>query len=282
MKHIDTLIPDIQGLLKDMGGIKLSHVSAFSDQLAKRIATRVEEERSTGTLRLSNLGTPCKRKLWYSINVPGMAEALTADTHLKFLYGDILEETILWLAKESGHLVVGEQNEINLFGVIGHIDAIVDGILLDVKSASSPSFNRFTAGLLPANDSFGYLGQIDSYLHGLASSPAVLLLSDISRAGFLVIDKTLGKICLDFHPRSVVNYEKVVDDAKRSISSRVPPERYYQDEPFGKSGNYKLGMVCSYCPFKRKCWPGVRAFAYSTGPVFLTKVVRAPDVLEIK
>lgn len=263
-----------------MGRLELSHVSAFSDQLAKKVGSRVEEERVQGTLRLSNLGTPCKRKLWYSINKPGLGEPLTADTRLKFLYGDLIEETVLWLAKEAGHKVEGEQLEVSLHGVIGHIDAIVDGCLVDVKSASPASFNRFASGLLPRDDSFGYLGQIDAYLHSLDTSDFHLY--DTTRGAFLAVDKTLGKICLDFHPKSVVDYKGVIDGTRKILEHSNPPSRAYAAEPFGKSGNEKLGVVCSYCPFKRECWPGVRTFLYSTGPVFLTKVVRPPDVPEIR
>lgn len=279
MKSIDTLIPDIQALLTDMGKLSLSHVSFFSDALAKKIGSKVEEERHSGTLRLSNLGTPCRRKLWYTINRPESGEPLTSETVFKFLYGDILEETVLWLAKEAGHSVEGEQDEVNLFGVKGHIDAIVDGILVDVKSASTASFNRFAVGLTPDSDSFGYITQLQAYLACLQFDKR---LRDKTVAGFIVVDKTLGKICLDRHPRSVVNYESYIDETRRLLSQRLPPPRRYEAEDFGKSGNKKLGVNCSYCPFKRECWPGLRAFAYSTGPVFLTEVRRLPDVPEIK
>lgn len=255
-----------------MGVLDISHVTAFSDQLAKKVGSRVQDERVPPTLRLSNLGTPCKRKLWYSINTPGMGEPLSAEASLKFLYGDILEETILWLAKEAGHQVTGEQDEVHLHGVVGHIDGIIDNWLIDVKSASSFSFLKFAVGLTPEYDSFGYLSQLDSYMHAI----------NINNGGFLVIDKQLGKLVLDKHPRSVVIYKDIIDDTRRLLAKDTPPARHYSEEDFGKSGNKKLGVVCSYCAFKRHCWPGLRTFLYSSGPVYLTKVVRQPDVYEDK
>ncbi len=277
MKSIDTLIPDIQGLLTSGVG-NLNSIPEFSSNLARRIGYRVQEERASPTLRLSNLGTPCRRKLWYSINTPGVGEPLSAEAELKFLYGDLLEETILWLAKESGHEVVGEQDEVRLEGITGHIDAIIDGTLVDVKSASSYSFNRFASHLSSDEDSFGYLVQLDAYLH--ASSLAGLPLLDHNRGAFLVIDKTLGKLTLDKHPRSVIDYKVLIDETLALLNKKNPPARQYQEEDFGKSGNKKLGVVCSYCQFKKYCWPGTRTFLYSTGPVYLTKVVRQPDVYE--
>jgi len=51
--------------------------------------------------------------------------------------------------------------------------------------------------------------------------------------------------------------------------------------PDGKSGNIRLGTVASYNAFKHSCWPQLRTFLYANGPVYLTKVVRKPDVIEI-
>jgi hypothetical protein len=47
------------------------------------------------------------------------------------------------------------------------------------------------------------------------------------------------------------------------------------------SKNMKLCTTCSYCGFKKECWPEARTFMYSTGPVFLVKVVDVPRVQEI-
>jgi len=44
----------------------------------------------------------------------------------------------------------------------------------------------------------------------------------------------------------------------------------------------KLPAGCSYCDHKSECWPKARKFMYSTGPVWLTTVVKTPQVPEIK
>ena len=59
------------------------------------------------------------------------------------MFGDILEELLLFLAKEAGHTVTGQQDTLSISGVNGHRDAIIDGRLVDVKSASSYSFRKF-------------------------------------------------------------------------------------------------------------------------------------------
>ncbi len=250
-------------------------MQVFASNLAKRISERIGEERGPPTLRLSNLGTKCERQLWYRINAAASAQPFPPEARFKFLFGDVIEELVLWLAKQAGHEVVGEQDAVELHGVTGHRDAVVDGTLVDVKSASSYSFAKFKDGLEPAGDSFGYLTQLDGYLHASTDLPV----KDV--AAFIAVDKTLGKICVDKHKKSSVNYSKVVQQKKEMLAKPEPPPRGFEPEPFGKSGNMKLGVNCSYCEHKFHCHKNLRAYAYSTGPVYLTKVVREPDVPQI-
>ena len=102
-----------------------------------------------------------------------------------------------------------------------------------------------------------------------------------NEAAFLAIDKQLGKICLDKHPKSSVDYKSKVAETKEMLASSSPPDRPYVAEPDGKSGNMKLGVACSYCSFKKTCWPEMRTFLYSNGPRFLTVVQRTPEVPEL-
>lgn len=227
---------------------------------------------------MSNVGEHCDRKLWFHVNHYEEGEKLSPEVRFKFLYGDILEETVLYLAKEAGHTVEGEQDTLEIAGVKGHRDAVIDGVLVDVKSASSYSFQRFSQGLDRANDKFGYISQLQLYLHGSRDDPIV---TDKDRAAFLVIDKTLGKICLDIHKKQDINWEQVVERKKALVASSTVPGRGYTDVADGASGNRKLDTSCSYCPFKHMCWPGLRTFIYSSGPAFLTRVVREPRVPEV-
>lgn len=271
-KSIDTLVEDIYALFDGVGNeLNPYRVKDFGQALGNKIATRLTEERGTPNLRLSNLGTVCERQLWYSINLSELAEPLPPQARIKFLFGDILEELLLFLAREAGHDVQDEQKEVSLYGVKGHKDATIDGITVDCKSASSRSFDKFKSGLTPENDSFGYLTQLDAYCHA----------DDSQLGAFLAIDKTLGHLCLDKHERTDKDYSDVVRRKKEVIASSTPPPRGFAPEPDGKSGNMKLGVNCSYCAFKTKCWPGLRTFIYSNGPRYLTRVERVPDVPEV-
>lgn len=274
---IETLVSDIQDLL--VKGVEVSDEDAkvFGDKMASLIKNRLVREERPGTLRMSNIGKP-DRQLWYEVNTPKDAEKMHPNSYLKFLYGDIIEELILFLAKLAGHDVQGEQDEMNLHGIVGHRDGVIDGITVDVKSTSPFSFKKFKEGLTHDKDPFGYIQQINNYIHSGKDDPIVV---DKEFGGFLAVNKVTGDMHLDMHKKSPVPIDQIIEYKKAMVASEEPPERCFEDEPMGKSGNKKLGLNCSYCAYKRKCWPGLRAFAYSYGPVFLTEVAEEPRVTEI-
>lgn len=280
MKTIDTLVQDINEFLVEGSQEPLEELSEkygtlFQELLKSR--SLASSKAKKGTLRMSNVGKPCERQLWYEVNgVEG--EPLPPEAHMKFLFGDVIELLLLFLAEASGHVVEGTQDTQEIEGIKGHRDAVIDGTLIDVKSASSYSFQKFENGSLAENDSFGYIDQIQSYLYAGQTDDKI---TDKDRAAFLVVDKTLGKICLDIHERKNLPYDKIFRHKKAVVSSPEIPERGFSPIPDGKSGNEKLGTNCSYCQFKATCFPQLRAFAYSAGPRYLSRVVKEPDVYEI-
>jgi hypothetical protein len=278
VKTVHTLVDDIYGLISNPSNFNPANVRSFGEALADRLSNRLSEERGSGTLRASNIGKPCDRQLWYDIHSSSDREPLPPAARLKYLFGDVLEELLLFLAKEAGHSVEHEQAEITVNGVKGHVDAVIDGRLVDCKSASSYAFTKFKEHGLESDDPFGYLDQLGTYLSGANTLPA---LTDKDVASFLVIDKSLGHITLDTYKKPDKDYSALVDQKREMLSKEEPPERAFTDRPFQKSGNRKLDTACSYCPFRTKCWPNLRTFIYSTGPVFLTSVIKEPNVPEV-
>ena len=232
---------------------------------------------------MSSIGQPCERKLWYQTNHPKEGEVLRPETRFKFLYGDILEDLILSLAVAAGHKVEGHQDTMDIKGIKGHRDAVIDGVTIDVKSASTYSYKKFREHKLETEDPFGYITQLTSYVKAGENDPIV---KDKEGGAFLAVDKQHGHICLDYYNFKDTGHldkiEELYDERIRSASDKTTtPTRGFSPEPEGKSGNLKLGVNCSYCDFKSKCHPTMRTFLYSRGPVFLTKVVREPNVKEI-
>lgn len=228
---------------------------------------------------MSNIGKPCERQLYYELNSPEESEEFRPETFMKFMYGHLVEELVIFLAELAGHEVTGRQDEQEIENIKGHRDAIIDGVLVDVKSASSYSFQKFKEGRLKEDDPFGYIPQLQSYLHSGQTDEKI---KDKEKACFLVVDKTLGHITLDVHEKDKeTNWPEVYKAKKEMVVKEEPPERGFQPEPMGKSGNMMLPRTCSYCPFKFKCHPGLRTFLYSYGPVYLTQVELEPRVPEI-
>ena len=242
------------------------------------IAESLSKRERKGTLRMSNIGKPCDRQLWYEVNSPEKALKLSPATYLKFMYGHLVEELLLFLAELAGHRVEGRQDEQEIEGIKGHRDGIIDGTLIDVKSASSYSFNKFKEGKLKEDDAFGYSDQLQSYLFSGQDDP---LITDKKRAAFFVADKTLGHIHLDVHEKEDKDFKELFDQKKKMVVGEIPP-RGFEPVPMGQSGNLALGKNCSYCDYKFECWDKIRTFLYSNRPVDLVHVALEPRVPELK
>jgi hypothetical protein len=276
LANLDTLIPDLQKLLSEGVEVPPDIAEKFGKEMSTLITERMKREPREPTLRMSSMGKP-DRQLWYEINHPELGEKLHPNTYMKFLIGDVIESVLLTLVELSGHEVKGSQDEMTLAGIKGHRDAVIDGTIVDVKSASPYSFKKFEEHLKPEGDAFGYITQINSYVHASKDDP---LVTNKDEGAFLVMQKVTGDITLDKHPKTNVPMEEIFEYKKKMVQQPEPPDKCYEPEPMGKSGNMKLGVNCSYCPFKWKCHEGLRAFHYATGPVFLTDVVNEPKVAE--
>lgn len=241
-----------------------------------RLRLRASSRREGGSIRFSALGKP-NRQIWMDAHPdPKNEEAMPAKTYLKFLYGDVIEQLYLYLAKEAGHSVTDEQREIEVDGIKGHIDAIIDGTVVDVKSASSYGYTKFATNTVEQDDPFGYVAQLAGY--------ASVLTPD-KEAAWWAVDKSSGDNCISELSKMTIKYHQPAEriaELKEVVSSDTPPDLCYEPVPDGKSGNMKLPVGCSYCKHKFRCHPGLRTFLYSTGPRFLTTVVREPDVYEVQ
>ncbi len=224
------------------------------------------------------MGPRCPKALWYSIHHPELAEPLPAQAIFKYSYGHAIENLAIQLAKLAGHTVEGEQDELIVDGIKGHRDCVIDGCVVDVKSTTSIGFQKFKDKSLLEKDDFGYLDQLDGYLVGSLSDPLVT----VKDKGYLwAIDKNLGHMCLYEHHVRQASIVKRIAEYKRIVGQHAPPVCTCGTVPDGKSGNERLDTRASYSAFKHACFPSLRTFIYANGPVYLTKVVRTPDVPEV-
>lgn len=275
MKTIDTLIPDIQALVQTKGWFTDVVRDTFSGEVGLRLQEKFNEEATRERfLRLSQMGPRCPRALWYSIHRSDLAEPLPPWAEIKYSFGHIIEALAISLAKAAGHEVTGEQDELVLDGIVGHRDCVIDGVTVDVKSASSISFKAFKTGQF--SDTFGYLDQLDGYILAAASDPLVT----IKRKGYLfVIDKQLGHMCL--YPHEVTDGREAtlrerIDAYRRIVALPSAPVCECGTITQESTGNVQLDLKASYSAYKHSCFPGIRTFLYANGPVFMTKVVKRP------
>lgn len=280
-------MPSIETLTQDVENLFNGHIpdpeklKRFGEAVANTVANRL---RASGDgrqqyLRLSNIGKPA-RQVYYDIQGYGPGakhapEKLAPADKLKFLYGDLIEELFLYLAEESGHVVSDRQKRVEVDGVVGHLDAKVDGVVVDVKSASKFSFGKFANGdLLNGDDPFGYVLQVSSYATAENADAAIWAIEKERATQALV-------------PVPVANPIPKIKELRDALDKPTPPARCYESVPVGKSGNKGLPVGCVFCSHKRQCWSdanrgrGLRVFLYSTGPTYLTEVFETPRVEEI-
>lgn len=280
-KSIETLIYDIEQVVKGLGGWDKAASEFLGNTIAQVAFDRFSKpSEPRGYLSLSSIGTPCPTKLWRKVNTPGDGEPLSAEALGTFFYGDMIEALVIALAKASGHDVQGEQDTLSVHGIKGHRDCIIDGMTVDVKSASSYSFQKFADGSLRENDPFGYISQLSSYVYAGKDDP---LVKDKTKGAFLVVKKDRFKLCLDQYDftEELKSKEQEMEAAKALVKGPVPDYRVPTVPQSKTSQNKVLDTACSYCEFKKKCWPEARVFLYSTGPVWMTEVVTLPKVTEL-
>ena len=283
MKILNDIVEDIYNLFNaDVGPQKSKdQLSKAAHTMGRNIANlcldRFEEYKQESRIRPSNIGKP-GRQLWYELkNYPKSSEPSGSD-YIKFLYGNILEELLLFLSYSAGHTVTETQKKVTIDGISGHKDCRIDGITVDIKSASAFAFKKFEQGTLENDDPFGYISQLSAYAKAEGDN----------EAAFFVIDKQSGKLALlPLHQMEMHNVSEKIKNIKKSLEKDEPPEKCYDTVPFGKSGNSQLSIGCRFCSYKHNCWAdanngdGLRIFNYANGPVYLTKVVNTPAVEEI-
>ena len=285
MKKLYSLVDDIYAVVASKEvpeDVDLyDEIERFGENCKRLMTNLFTEKRDGRKLRMSNIGRD-DRYLWNVVNNPDVQEEMTPNTYVKFMYGHLIEEMLLFLTRLSGHEVTDEQKQCEVAGITGSMDCKIDGVVTDVKSVSSFGFKKFKDGSLAYDDPFGYVAQIKGYAHSEGET----------KFGWLAMDKQNGHLTYlmydtedtqaPVHEKISYDIEEHIERVKKLVEQPEPPEVCHEVVPDGKSGNQKLAVGCSYCPYKFTCWPEVRTFIYSSGPRYLTEVVNEPKVTEIK
>ena len=116
--QIENLVDDIYTVLENEHKISEDNLKSFLDGVANVVTTHIKEARknSRTTLRMSSIGKK-DRRLWMELNNPKDEALPSGPTLMKFLYGSLIEEVLLFLAKEAGHDVTDMQKKVSISGI---------------------------------------------------------------------------------------------------------------------------------------------------------------------
>ena len=158
MKSIDTLVKDIYDLFDPLVEVDLNekevdaHLDSFTESIKETLRNFLNEvPLKKRNLRLSAIGKPA-RQLWYDKNSKEEPKPLEPSTRVKFLYGHMLEDLLILFSRLAGHTVTDLQKTVSVNGIKGHQDCVIDGVLVDCKSASGRSFEKFSKNKLYSDD----------------------------------------------------------------------------------------------------------------------------------
>ena len=281
-KNLSTLVEDIYQTVTDITGGDKEVPDELLNELGQKIARTIKtwstpQNHNKFKLRMSNIGRPA-RQLYYSQKDTQEIKH-HASTQIKFLYGHIMEDLLIFLTKLSGHAVTDEQKEVLVDGVLGHMDCKIDGEVIDIKTASGFGFKKFKNKTLAEDDPFGYVSQLAGYERAEGTD----------NGGFLALNKESGELTL-YQPEDLdkPNVNTLISNIESALKGEAPPDKCYKPIKSGSKGNMKLPMGCVYCSHKFVCnadtndGKGLRVFKYAKGLEYMTKVVSLPKVEEIQ
>ena len=285
-KTLSTLVGDIYSLMKNRNVAKGVDPEAEIEKFGEAMKTLMRKEflpnnnyQNRKGLRLSLIGRP-HRVQWFSFN-KWTGEKIEPPVYIKFMYGNIIEELLLFLTRMSGHEVTDEQKLCEVRGVKGHMDCKIDGETVDIKSVSSFGFKKFQDGSLAKDDPFGYIDQVKAYAHSEGQRKWSYLAMDKQNGTLCVLTYDLDDTKNPYYKYYSEDIEERVEAVKKSVKGEERPSQCSMPIPDGKSGNYKLDTICSYCQYKNHCYPDLKTYIYSYGPKFLTTVNKTPRVEEL-
>ena len=101
MTSLSTIPEDLQSLWSNGVSPSPEDLKVFCDNVGDAITSSFQDAVSKEPrtiLRMSSIGKP-DRKIWMEINGPEVERSYSPATLIKFLYGSVIEELVIFLAK---------------------------------------------------------------------------------------------------------------------------------------------------------------------------------------
>ena len=238
----------------------------------------MEKEQEEWKVSLSAIGR-CARSLWYQHREEYKRAQLPARSLKVFMFGDMIEDQVVELAKQTGARVLytGEdQLTVKLSTPLGELGGHPDGViygdsgtpfLLEVKSCSdvgwkwSPGWSKLDH--VPEDNDY-YL-QIQAYLWSEEIQEM-----GIDTCCLIVVAKNTSHMKQIMVPRDEDALETIMDQATW-VAQDSPPVRPYDPHYEKKKKRMILKYPCSYCGYVRHCHPEHVVYIEGGKPVHVTE-----------
>ena len=247
----------IHSFLQNVMSGKARVDSSILDIVANDVKESLDRQFSGGKrkfkLRMSNIGRK-RCQLWFDKNQPDEKLSDSPYFLINMILGDIVEAVFKGLLR-AAKVDFGDSEQVTLklkdMSVDGTYDLVLNGKVDDVKSASPWAYeNKFIDfETLQSKDSFGYVSQLVGYAKA----------KGVPVGGWWVINKANGNF--KYVSASNVDTKEEMEKIQGTvdyINNDEPFERCYEpvaETYYGKpSGNTKLGIECSFCSYRDKCW----------------------------
>jgi len=244
---------------------------------------RLRAQRGEFRPRASRAGACVRALTYHALGIPE-SDPTPARIGMVFAHGDALEDALVDLLRRTGLGLTGLQRRVEIpyrYGTItGHVDALLDGRVVDFKSINTYGFEE----VLRQGPLREHLVQVFMYLHGLqlAGEPA-------SEGILLYVDKNNGRVAectfglgrttgqtvalsdegtpllpVPFaypEPSSLIEegirmFEEVEEHRIRSLARVSDPasssdaELDLPDRPYASPAE----APCSFCSWRTRCW----------------------------
>jgi len=199
-------------------------------------AKRAGENIPRQYLGLSEIGHKCPRWLWYAHhNTP---QKLVEGRIIRlFRTGNIIEDAIISDLESIGIEVTDRQREVEIVNsnirLVGHIDGIAAGQLLEIKSASEKYFKQLLK--------VGYEKWNPKYK---AQAHVYMVLCDLEECMVVVENKNDSNLYIETLKLDRDYVTKLLIDVFAAITPDTPPDRMCPDVSWYESKCCKYQEVC--------------------------------------
>jgi len=208
-------------------------VNSIVDMIeAKRAGENIPRQH----LGLSEIGHKCPRWLWYAHhNTP--SKPIEGRIIRLFRTGNIIEDAIISDLESIGIEVTDRQREVEIVNgdivLKGHIDGIINGQLLEIKSAAEKYFKQLLK--------VGYEKWNPKYK---AQAHVYMVLCELTECIVIVENKNDSTLYIETLKLDRDYVTKLLIDVFAAITSQQPPERICPDASWYKSKFCKYQDVC--------------------------------------